>query len=161
MFFFSLYAINTLFYYVDRITIPSRAFISPSYSYKSFVQGLSTTYRSNTNHKCQQIGSHASSNRTLDTLYVMILHGIEASHFIMKKNIYDYNKTRDYKINLILVDFHSKVTLELDSRHLKNKLQSTKSDDIIAEVNICMVCSAEINITIFVSSSQDTFIDQT
>ena len=72
---------SAIFYYIDSINTLSPTFAYPCSNYKNFVRGLCT---SNGN---QQTGYHASSNRTLGSLYFMTLHGIESSpHFGTRKH---------------------------------------------------------------------------
>lgn len=69
-----------VFYYTDSINTVSPAFAYPCSNYSDFVHGLCTSCGSN-GDGCQQAGYHASSDRTLGTLYMMTLDGVKAPHF--------------------------------------------------------------------------------
>lgn len=72
--------LSALFYYTDSINTPSPAFGYPCSNYSSFVDGLCTSCGPN-GDECQRVGYHASTDRTLGSLYFMTIDGVKPPHF--------------------------------------------------------------------------------
>ncbi|UJR17679.1 hypothetical protein I4U23_004577 [Adineta vaga] len=70
---------SAVYYYTDSINTPSPAFAYPCSDYKSFQQGLCASCGFESD-ECQRTGYHASPSKTLGTLYLMTLHGVQPPH---------------------------------------------------------------------------------